>query len=56
MTTGKYFDLVCDVVTHIETGRIDSDGKSIFTQAARRLLSGTPMAKEQAKSWRGYAK
>ena len=54
LMTEKRFDLACDVVTHIETGRVDTADKFILVIAARRLLSGVELTAQQTIVWNKY--
>lgn len=49
-----YFDVACDVVTHIETEQIDPDDKFMLVLAARRLVRGHQMTRKQADLWDKY--
>lgn len=50
------FDLATDIVTHIETGRVDHNDKFMLILAARRLLSGLAMTPQQTSIWSRYVK
>lgn len=43
-----------DIVTHIETGRIEKDDKFMLVLAARRLIIGFPITATQSSIWRRY--